>query len=199
MATAVARSLELPPPGTLTTLHSFGFSDGAYPEGGLVQASDGNLYRITYEGGVSGYGTVFKISPTGTLTTLYSFCAMTNCADGYYPSASLVQATDGNFYGTTLLGGATNNGTIFKITLKGNLTTLHSFDRSDGSGPEAVLVQATSEALYGTAAAGGTNESCRVEGGYGTVFSLNVGLKPFVETLPTSGKIGAPLRSSGPL
>src|ERR1019366_6529104 len=93
--------------GTLTTLHSFDGTDGAYPSAGLVQATDGNFYGTTGDRGASGNcppfgcGTVFKITPGGTLTTLHSF----DGTDGAYPSAGLVQATDGNFYGTTEGGG----------------------------------------------------------------------------------------------
>ena len=116
------------------------------------------------------------------------------------PYAGLVQATDGNFYGTTNDGGANDGyGTIFKITPSGTLTTLHSFDRTDGEDPEAGLVQDTDGNFYGTAYAGGAN-SCTAFGsviGYGTVFSLSVGLGPFVETQPTSGKVGSAVTDSG--
>ena len=95
------------------------------------QATDGNFYGTTNTGGVNGYGTVFKITPTGTLTILYSFlCSPPSCTDGDFPDA-LVQATDGNFYGTTEGGGTNNSGTIFKITPSGALTTLHTFDNID--------------------------------------------------------------------
>ncbi len=93
--------------GTLTTLHVFDYTDGEAPNAGLIQATDGNFYGTTSEGGVGGYaGTVFKITPSGTLTTLYRFCSQTNCTDGQLPDAGLIQATDGNFYGTTYAGGA---------------------------------------------------------------------------------------------
>src|SRR5205823_4469717 len=82
---------------SLTTLHSFSDSDGAYPYAGLVQGSDGNFYGTTQGGGTSGVGTVFQITPTGTLTTLYNFSG----GDGAGPYAGLVQGSDGNFYGTT--------------------------------------------------------------------------------------------------
>jgi uncharacterized repeat protein (TIGR03803 family) len=89
---------------------------------------------------------VFKITPTGTLTTLYSFCAQSGCTDGEYPVAGLVQGTDGNFYGTTPEGGANGGGTVFKITPTGTLTTLYSFCAqsgcTDGEDPVAGLVQA---------------------------------------------------------
>jgi uncharacterized repeat protein (TIGR03803 family) len=108
----------------------------------------------------------------------------------------LVQATDGNFYGTTQAGGTSVEGcvdgcgTVFKITTGGVLTTLHSFQLTDGDIPEA-LVQATNGALYGPTTFGGTSRR------YGTVFSLSVGLGPFVETLPTAGKTGATVKILG--
>jgi uncharacterized repeat protein (TIGR03803 family) len=85
-----------------------------------MQGTDGSLYGTTFAGGTNGYGTVFKITLGGALTTLYSFCSMANCTDGSYPTAGLVQATDGNFYGTTANGGSSSNchggcGTVFKL------------------------------------------------------------------------------------
>src|SRR5437773_1023085 len=94
------------PAQTFTVLHNFDGTDGGNPEAGLVQATDGNFYGTTFFGGADGQGTVFKITPSGTLTTLYSFCSQSGCADGLEPAAALVQATDGNFYGTTIGGGA---------------------------------------------------------------------------------------------
>ena len=120
---------------TFTTLQSFDLTHGADPYAGLVQATDGKLYGTTVDGGANNYGTVFRITPSGTLTTLYSFCSKGGCSDGAYLYAGLVQATDGNFYGTTSAGGATNHGTVFKITPSGTLTTLHSFDLTDGADP----------------------------------------------------------------
>ena len=93
------------PAQTLTTLASFNGIDGTQPDSSLTQATDGNFYGTTYVGGANnnnlcagpGCGTVFKITAGGTLTTLYDFCTQTNCTDGAYPQAALVQATDGNF------------------------------------------------------------------------------------------------------
>jgi uncharacterized repeat protein (TIGR03803 family) len=173
---------KITPGGTLTTLHSFDYTDGYYPEAGLVLATNGNFYGTTYSGGSDPLGgTVFRITAAGTLTTLHSF---TTATGGYHPAAGLVQGIDGNFYGTTVHGGAHGgNGTIFKIAAGGALTTLHSFDFTDGSEPEAGLVQATDGNFYGTTSHGGANN-------VGTVFKLSVGLGPFVETEPTSGRVG---------
>jgi uncharacterized repeat protein (TIGR03803 family)/YVTN family beta-propeller protein len=164
---------EITPAGQLTTLYSFcsqtNCTDGSDPVAGLVQASDGNLYGTTPFGGANGWGTIFRITLGGTLTTLYSFCSQTNCADGFDPIAALVQASDGNLYGTTQSsGGANGRGTIFRITLGGTLTTLYSFCSqsgcTDGAYPVSGLVQAGGN-LYGTTDSGGAN-------GYGTVFEI---------------------------
>jgi len=180
--------------GMLTTLYSFcsqtNCTDGAHPIAGLVQATNGIFYGTTYTGGANGFGTVFKITAAGNLTILYSFCSETNCTDGSSPLAVLVQATDEKLYGTTGFGANGNNncsdgcGTVFNITPEGTLTTIHSFAYADGANPLGGLVQATSGEFYGTTSVGGTN-------GSGTVFSLSVGLRKFVETRPTSGELGA--------
>ena len=162
------------PPYTVTTLYSFcsqpNCIDGTYPEGGLVQGTDGNFYGTTLDTGAYGSGTVFKITPGGTLTTLYSFCSRTNCTDGANPYAGLVQSTDGNFYGTTGFGGANSYGTVFKMTPSGTLTTLYSFcsqtNCADGNTPYAGLVQGTDGNFYGaTGTYPSTNSS-------GTVFKI---------------------------
>jgi len=99
----------------------------------------------TYYGGANGWGTVFKITPKGTLTTLHSFAGTPT--EGGYPSAGLVQGTDGNFYGTTLHGGTSTCfegcGTVFRITPSGTFTTLHTFGGAEGALPMAGLIQAT--------------------------------------------------------
>jgi len=158
-----------------TTLHSFDGGDGANPYARLVQAANGDLYGTTYWGGANdscgnfnGCGTVFKITPSGKLTTLYSFCAKGDCADGFSPYAGLIQAADGNLYGTTFESGAEYYGTVFKITPSGTLTTLHSFDGTDGAYPNGGLVQATNGNLYGTTGQGGANNA-------GTVFKIALG------------------------
>jgi uncharacterized repeat protein (TIGR03803 family) len=150
--------------GKLTTLYSFcsqaGCSDGGSPTHGLVQAADGNFYGTTAGGGAGNNGTVFKITRKGKLTTLHKFCSRTNCADGGYPYAGLVQGDDGNFYGTTVYGGAYQGGTVFKITPGGKLSTLYSFcallECKDGEEPFAGLVQGSDGNFYGTTSEGGT-------------------------------------------
>jgi uncharacterized repeat protein (TIGR03803 family) len=143
---------------TLTTLANFLGTNGANPFfAPLLQGTDGNLYGTTSAGGAHGQGTLFKVTPAGTITTIYSFCSKSNCADGSAPYAPLIQATDGNFYGTTFSGGAHNAGTIFRITPNGLLFTLHSFNWSDGADPYAALIQATDGNLYGTTESGGAN------------------------------------------
>ncbi len=162
---------QITPAGTLTTLHSFGGPDGAGPYSPLLVGANGTFYGTT-NGGGSGYsGTVYEITSTGTLTTLYNFCSQPSCADGQYPVGSLLLGSDGNIYGITHAGGdyAACNidgcGTVFKITLGGELTTLHTFDVSDGAYPYSGVVEGAGQIFYGTTGSGGAS-------GDGTVFSL---------------------------
>lgn len=182
-------AFEITPGGKLSTLYSFcsqtNCMDGEQPTA-LVQAADGMFYGVTYQGGANSGGTVFEITPKGRLQTLYSFCAQTSCADGSYPNG-LIQATDGNLYGTASEGGLSGNwGTIFEISSSGALTTLHQFcsqsSCADGGEP-AGLMQATNGNLYGATGNGGSWDS-------GSVYSLSVGLGPFVEMLPGFGTAG---------
>jgi uncharacterized repeat protein (TIGR03803 family) len=103
--------------GTFTLLHVFDLTDGAGSLGALIQATDGNFYGTTYGGGAYSEGTVFKMTPTGTVTTLYSFCSQSHCPDGSNPVAGLLQGSDGNLYGTTYSGGVSNQGTVFKLSV----------------------------------------------------------------------------------
>jgi uncharacterized repeat protein (TIGR03803 family) len=183
--------------GALTTLHGFDGTDGDIPSAALVRGTDGNFYGTTEQGGANAGGTVFKITAAGALTTLYSFCAQANCADGSYPYATLVQGTDGNFYGITGYGGTGQGsttcatsipsgcGTVFKMTAKGALTTLHSFcvqtNCPDGANPIGGLVQGTDGNFYGTTG-----------GGAGTVFKITTAgklttLHRFTLTNPAGG------------
>lgn len=218
-AAARGNIFKFTPEGTLTDLYDFctqpDCPDGSNPVGGLVQDLDGNfygvsnpmsLYRVspsgrftllfscdlqrlcpenpspltlgidgnfygTAEGSESGTnsGSVFRLRRNGTFTILYDFCVQKgSCPDGANPEAALVQGGDGNFYGTTALGGASNLGTIFRITPKGQFTTFYSFSGGDGSHPVAGLIQATDGNFYGTTEAGGTLNM-------GTIFMITPG------------------------
>jgi uncharacterized repeat protein (TIGR03803 family) len=156
---------KITPTGILTTLHSFDSTDGAAPVAPLIQATNGDFYGITQNGGATGGGTIFKITPAGVLTTLYNLGS-----PGYFANGPLVQGTDGNFYGTTEIGGLHGNGLVFKITPTGTFATLHNFDSTDGSAPAGGLVQASDGNFYGTTYQGGANDTC--ENGCGTVFKM---------------------------
>jgi uncharacterized repeat protein (TIGR03803 family) len=287
---------ETTPDGTFATIYSFcadsngqACLDGEYPGTGLVVANSGDLFGTTRYGGSAsiqnGGGTIFRITPSGTLTTLHNFCTLGfPCTDGLEPNVPLVQAadgqfygsagllfamgpagrfhslgdlpsgigigpsalvqapdgnlygttaasansnglvirltpggvvtpiynfssqsistanglvvgSDGNLYGTTSTGGPNGGGIIFKVTLSGEFTTLYNFCSApkclDGGGPQAALVQATNGVFYGTTPSGGTF-------GWGTLFSLSVGLGPFVEIQPSAAKTGAAVAILGP-
>jgi uncharacterized repeat protein (TIGR03803 family) len=177
---------KITPQGTFTTLHTFcgqSCGDGALPYAGLTQASGGLLYGTTAGGGTNDAGTVFSITPAGTLSTLYSFCSQRGCQDGEGPIAGLAQGTDGNFYGTTDGLGNTVLATIFSITPTGELRTLFRFSVGLND-PYGTLTQATNGTFYGTTQQGGSYSG-------GILYSLAEELGPFVQTLPTSRKVGA--------
>jgi uncharacterized repeat protein (TIGR03803 family) len=192
---------EITPAGALTTLYSFPSAPGltgppnapAYYPSGVVQGSDGNFYGPAFGGNqlcglgndFDAYcGSIFKVTPEGTLTTLYSFCTQPGCTDGFGASW-LVQGTDGNLYGTTAYGGNQCSqpdlgpyyscGTIFKITPEGTFTRLHAFNWADGASPNGTLqnsngngpglIQGSDGNFYGTTAGGGANSA-------GTLFKI---------------------------
>ena len=172
---------KMTPGGALTNFYSFtGGTDGYNPAGALVQGTDGNFYGVTKRNVIRGYtfyGTIFKVSTEGALTTLYALNPGVS-GDGAYPFAGLIQAADGNFYGTTYLGGSANNGTVFRITAGGALTTLVSFNGADdGAKPEAALVQDADGNFYGTTTAGGPY-------GKGSIFRMSITSAPQITTQP---------------
>jgi uncharacterized repeat protein (TIGR03803 family) len=174
---------KMTPGGALTNFYSFtGGTDGYNPAGALVQGTDGNFYGVTKRNVIRGYtfyGTIFKVSTGGALTTLYALNPGVS-GDGAYPFAGLIQAADGNFYGTTYLGGSANNGTVFRITAGGTLTTLVSFNGADdGAKPEAALVQDADGNFYGTTTAGGPY-------GKGSIFRMSVTSAPQITTQPAN-------------
>lgn len=159
--------------GVLTVLHSFKnatFTDGSVPSG-VIQGADGSFYGVTTYGGATGNGTVFKITPTGTESVLYSFVNGVG-GDGFNPSGNLIQATNGNFYGTAPSGGAYGNGAIFEITPSGQESILYSFNASanDGFSPGSGVIQASDGNLYGTTPGNGTN----VNTSFGAVFKVTL-------------------------
>jgi uncharacterized repeat protein (TIGR03803 family) len=188
--------------GQLTTLYNFCAqqycADGYFPDGPPMQGTDGNLYGTTSSGGnEENAGTAFQISTSGAFKILYTFCSQQDCDDGSLPGPGLTQGTDGNLYGATVNGGANNRGTAFQLTTSGALKTLYSFcsqpNCADGSEPEGGLIQATNGSFYGTTVWGGQSVEVCLSGlpGCGTVFSVYMGLRPFVETNPTSGNAGS--------
>lgn len=164
LALSLLSGIQMASAQTLIPLYSFtGGNDGNNPIAGLVQASDGNFYGTTSEGGAKGYGAIFRMTTNGAVTPLYSF---TNGFDGAHPYSSLMQASDGNLYGTATDGGTNGDGVIFRMTTNGVFTSLYSFtDGYDGADPRGGLIQASDGNLYGTAADGGTNFD-------GTVFRM---------------------------
>jgi len=228
--------------GKLSTIHNFcsqvGCKDGEYPLSTLVWGYDGNLYGTTYgDQGEGRLGTIFRVTPAGSLTTLHTFCtqAIDSCMDGYGPNG-LVHVYDGNFYGTTQAGGTHGAGTIFKLTPTGELTTMYNFDGMEagtpmggaliqandgnlygtsnapntifkmslggtmkivyhfidtqGISPVGILMQGTDGYFYGTTYGGGTNNE-------GTIFCLETILGEFVKMTPGSGIPGTPIMILG--
>jgi uncharacterized repeat protein (TIGR03803 family) len=186
---------KMTPAGTLTTLHSFTIP--VLPNSPLVEGTDGFFYGTTTFGGEHvenvcasfGCGTLYRVSSGGKLTALYDFCTQANCTDGNTPESGLIQSIDGNFYGATVGGpcAEANCGRIYTITSMGVFNTLYTFCAqsgcADGSGSQAVLVEGTDGKFYGTTYDGGS-----VNGG--TVFSLDLGIAPFVSFLVSTGPIG---------
>ncbi len=149
---------KLTPAGDVSTVANFVNGSTSWgPMGALLQASDGNFHGTTYWGGVNNAGTIYELTPDGTITTLWSFGSG---ADGQLPKGGLVQASDGNFYGTTGSGGTTGYGTVFRLTPAGVETVLWNFSMdSGGYFPEGALVVGGDGNLYGAASLGGTNSS----------------------------------------
>jgi len=175
----------LSPDGTFTNLHNFnGGSDGGFPYANLVQGSDGNFYGCAFNGGAYSGGDIFRITPQGQFTNLYSF---TGGSDGAFPYSALVQGSDGNLYGTTYDYGYSDYGAIFQISTNGNLTPLVNFTGTSGdalgANPQGSLVQGTDGNFYGTTPNGGIYNQ-------GTVFCLSLPLPPvFTSVAQTAGTV----------
>jgi uncharacterized repeat protein (TIGR03803 family) len=182
--------------GVLTTLVNFTGSSGAVlgssPRASLVLANDGNFYGTTATGGVGGFGTIFRLTPAGALTTLVQFTGTGGVFPGTTPTGSLIQGADGHLYGTTVTGGANNLGSVFRVTLSAGFTSLVSFSGTTGSAlgssPKGALAQLGDGTLYGTTQTGGANN-------LGTVFAMTpAGVMTTLVSF--SGSTGAQLGSS---
>ncbi|QMU26933.1 choice-of-anchor tandem repeat GloVer-containing protein [Adhaeribacter radiodurans] len=149
---------KLTPGGSFTVLKSLDYTtQGGYPKGSLTQNTDGNLYGIMQSGGTYGYGTIFKITTSGTYTVLKHLNAAPN--GGNAQGSLLRNSSDGNFYGMTSYGGSGNGGTIFKMTPVGAYTVLAHLPESSGANPSAGLIQARDGNFYGMTNNGGTNDN----------------------------------------
>ena len=156
------------------SIYNFSGPDGSAPSAGLILASDGNLYGTTSGGGANDEGTIFRLTPDGTLTTIHSFAG----PDGANPVAELFQANDGNFYGTTQYGGAgftskfvNGYGSVFQCRPDGTVTMLHSFsyDNVVGAFPTSALAQGADGNLYGS-----TNITAGTDDNEGTIFRITL-------------------------
>ncbi len=188
------------PTGNFTTLHSFcaetNCTDGQFPNGPLVVTFDGNIFGAAGGGGTgsldgSPAGIIYELTAGGTYSTIYNFCVVTNCQDGIDPQA-ITLGGDGRLYGVTQSGGFTNNGTVFRLTMGGVLTRLHSFSNADGRIPGSALVEGTDGFYYGTATYGGVydKKNCQ-QIGCGTVYRVGpAGSKAFVKTVQPGGHVG---------
>ncbi len=164
---------KMTPAGVLTTLVEFtgngAMNKGRSPRAALVQGSDGSFFGTTYDGGTNTFGTVFKMTPAGGLTTLAEFTGSGASNKGRGPYAGLAQGTDGNLYGTTQLGGGNNNGTIFQMSPAGEMTTLVEFSGNGvsdkGISPQSAMVEGSDGNFFGTTQSGGLNNN-------GTVFKM---------------------------
>jgi uncharacterized repeat protein (TIGR03803 family) len=172
---------KITPAGAITLLHSFDGTHGAGSYAPLIEASDGNFYGTTVNGGQYGNGVVFEMSPAGVVTDLHDFDPNT---EGGEPFSALIEGTNGVLYGTPAYGGTYNVGTIYSIPLGGgNPDTLYSFDGTSGTSPGAPLTQHTNGPFYGNSAWGGSDD-------LGTFYSFVAGLSPFVRLVTTFAKVG---------
>src|ERR1700680_243773 len=155
---------------TYKALHTYSINSGGYsgivPAGLMSQGQDGNLYSTIQNNGTANFGTAFKITTAGQLTTIYNFCSVKSCADGSYPAGGLTLGTDGNLYGTTVNGGKYNAGTVFNLTPNGILTTLWSFTfGKDEAAPWNPVFQGQDGNFYGT-------DPGVYSGNYGVVYKI---------------------------
>lgn len=175
---------KLAPDGTVSVHYAFATRDeGAIAYSSLMQGSDGHLYGTTYLGGVDGAGAAFRVTLAGAFTLLHSFGESRTSAA--LPYTGLVEAPDGNLYGTTLLGGDNNKGTIYRLGLDGSFAIIHHFDGSGGENPEGTLIVGSDGNLYGTTMVGG-------ERNRGVIYRISTaGVYERLYSFPSLGAFGA--------
>jgi uncharacterized repeat protein (TIGR03803 family) len=178
--------------GVLTTAVNFPADYGSSPQSGVLLARDGSLYGTTdsnnpggFGGAVLNPGTVFKTTLAGALSTVATF----DTTNGSHPQAGLVQAEDGNFYGTTSGGGSSLTGTAYQLTPSGTLTTVVNFTGPNGSNPQAKFLLARDGNLYGTTRSGGTSRDGEPAGG-GQIFRLRFRPASVILKLNANGSAG---------
>jgi uncharacterized repeat protein (TIGR03803 family) len=183
--------------GAFETTHAFDYhKEGSYPASGLLLADDGRLYGTTTNGSPdAAYGSIFRFDPaTAMVTTLHGFV---DDRDGAAPSAAPIQGSDGALYGTTMFGGRSDAGTIYRISLDGSFSVLHHFDFADGAYPRAELLQTSDGWLYGVAYNGGTSETCINR--CGVLFRLRPDGSRFVVLHSFGSMAGEPTLPAAPL
>jgi uncharacterized repeat protein (TIGR03803 family) len=179
---SVGELAELTTAGVSQWNHSFNSRAGGETSiGPVVQAPDGRIYGTTYNGGSNKSGTIYAVSSDGTVNSVYNFGSTS--IDGAFPEAGLTLATDGNLYGTTDRGGSAAAGSLYQFSPNGAYQQLFSFPvPPDSAAPEATLLQHTNGKFYGTTGYGG--------GALGIVYSLNMGLAPFIGFVHPAGRVG---------
>jgi uncharacterized repeat protein (TIGR03803 family)/YD repeat-containing protein len=161
------------------------------PIGGVIEASNGNLYgAFTSSPGATG-GSIFQLNQPESLTYLHLFSNLNNYVEGNAPAGGLIQGKDGNFYGITTSGGSKNLGTVFRIEPNGSFKTLYSFDGQNGSHPFGGVIQGNDGNFYGTAFDGGANNK-------GTLFKLiPQGFPSITSFSPGNSSVGSAVLITG--
>ena len=183
---------KMSPAGKVTLLHYFNGTDGAQLMAPLIEGSKGTFYGTAFVGGKcsginEGCGTAFKITSTGAFSVLHN---MNGMPDGAWPFSGLFQTSDGALYGANSADGTQQFGTLFNLSLRGVLSVVHNFDDIHGSYPVSLPLQHTNGLVYGETKNGGTGLLCPGTDTCGVIYSLDLGLKPFVSLLPYAGKVG---------
>ncbi|HWI57794.1 MAG TPA: choice-of-anchor tandem repeat GloVer-containing protein [Bacillota bacterium] len=175
----------------LQGVYSSTASSAAMPFSELVQAGDGNFYGTVRGNNYNSFGSIFRLTPAGTLTTLVTFYG----GNGKNPEGGLLLARDGNLYGTTYTGGAHNLGILFRLTPAGVFQILRAFSGTDGASPTGTLIQANDGLLYGVTAGYLTNPAAifrATTGGTVTILTNLESALPAAGAMPGDGLVQGP-------